>query len=265
MATRWLPDALWQEIAPLLPAAKPRRFHHPGRKPLDRRQVLRGILFVLKTGMAWDDLPTDLGLGCGRTCHDYLRDLQRAGVWDRLHTHLLSQLNRAGRLDWELGVVDSMSAKAPLGGADTGPNPTDRRKSGTKLHVLTDSQGIPVAVQVSAANTPDINRVIPLLVNTPPVGGKPGPPRRRFARVLGDRGYDSEPHQRVLRWLGIIPWFGRRRTSHGSGLGVLRWVVERTNAWLHAFGRLRRRLDKLTELHLAFAHLACVLICWRFL
>jgi transposase len=265
MTRALLPDELWQEIEPLLPAPKPRHFRFPGRKPLDRRKVLTGILFVLKTGIAWDDLPPDLGLGCGRTCHDYLQKLQEAGIWQRLHTRILSLLNQADQLDWGLGLVDSTSAKAPLGGAETGPNPTDRRKLGSKLHVLTDGQGLPVAVVLSAANTPDINRLLPLIVTVPPVGGKPGPARRRFDRVLGDRGYDSEPHRKLLRWLRIVPLFARRRTEPGSGLGVLRWVIERTNSWLHSFGRLRRRLDKLPELQMAFVHIACAIICWRFL
>jgi len=265
MSKPLLPDGLWQEIEPLLPPPKPRRFRFPGRKPLERRKVLTGIIFVLKTGMAWDDLPPDLGLGCGRTCHDYLQNLQKAKVWEQLHTRLLSQLNHAGYLDWNLGIVDSTSAKAPLGGAETGPNPTDRRKLGSKLHVLTDAQGIPVVVLLSSANTPDINCLLPLVVNVPPVRGKPGPARRRFDQVLGDRGYDSELHRMLLRWLGIIPILGRRRTEHGSGLGILRWVIERTNSWLHGFGRLRRRLDKLPELQMAFAHLACAFICWRIL
>ena len=265
MSKPLLPDGLWQEIEPLLPPPKPRHFRFPGRKPLDRRKVLTGIVFVLKTGIAWDYLSPELGLGCGRTCHDYLQKLQEAGVWEQLHTRLLSQLNHAGRLDWSLGIVDSTSAKAPLGGAETGPNPTDRRKLGSKLHVLTDDQGIPVVVVLSSANTPDINRLLPLVVNVPPVRGKPGPARRRFDYVLGDRGYDSEPHRKLLRWLGIIPIFGRRRTDHGSGLGIFRWVIERTNSWLHGFGRLRRRLDKLPELQMAFAHLGCAVICWRFL
>jgi transposase len=256
---------LWREIEPLLPPPKPRRFRFPGRKPLDRRRVLTGILFVLKTGIAWDDLPAELGLGCGRTCHDYLQQLQQAGVWDALHQRLLARLNRAGRLDWSLGVVDSTSSKAPLGGADTGPNPTDRRKFGSKLHVLTDARGIPVNVVLRSANTPDINRLLPLVVSVPAVGGKPGPPRRRFDRLLGDRAYDSEPHRGLLRWMGIIPILARRRTEHGSGLGAWRWVIERTNSWLHGFGRLRRRLDKLPQIQLAFARLGCAIICWRIL
>src|SRR6185369_4138476 len=113
MSKPLLPDGLWQEIEPLLPPPNPRRFRFPGRKPLARRKVLTGIVFVLKTGMSWDDLPPDLGLGCGRTCHDYLQKLQEAGVWEQLHTRLLSQLNQVDGLDWNLGIVDSISASTP--------------------------------------------------------------------------------------------------------------------------------------------------------
>ena len=67
-----------------------------------------------------------------------------------------------------------------------------------------------------------------------------------------------------LRRPGIAPVLGERGREHGSGLGVLRWYVERTIAWLHAFGRLRRRLDRLTELQEAFLRLACAVICLRF-
>jgi len=63
-----VPDALWEHVQPLLPPPPPRRFRFPGRKPLDSRMVLTGILFVLKTGLAWDDRPAELGGGGGKTC-----------------------------------------------------------------------------------------------------------------------------------------------------------------------------------------------------
>ena len=69
----------------------------------------------------------------------------------------------------------------------------------------------------------------------------------------------------MLRWLGVTPVLARRGTGHGSGLGTRRWFVERTLSWLHSSGRLRRRLDRLTEIQDAFLKLACALICLRFL
>src|SRR5204863_1258814 len=156
-------------------------------------------------------------------------------------------------------------AKAPEGGDKTGPNPTDRGKSGSKHHVLTDAQGIPLNVTVTAANVNEVTQALHVLTTMPPVGGKPGPKRQLPDRLQGDRGYDSGPLRVLLRWLGITPVLGKRHREHGSGLGKFRWFVERTIAWLHGFGRLRRRLDRLTEIQEAFLRLGCSLICLRFL
>jgi transposase len=258
-------DALWERVQPLLPPPPPRRPRFPGRKPLDYRKILTGILFVLKTGIAWDDLPAELGCGCGKTCRHYLRLWHRAGVWDRLHATLLAELNGADRIDWGRALIDASFAEAPEGGEDTGPNPTDRGKSGSKHHLMTDAQGIPLSATTTAANVNEVTQVFEVLAEMPPVGGKPGPKRRKPERLQGDRGYDSEPVRRGLRRSGITPLLAARRTEHGSGLGVFRWFIERTISWLHAFGRLRRRLDRLTEIQEAFLRLACALICLRFL
>jgi transposase len=258
-------DQLWERVQPLLPAAPQRRFRFPGRKPLDYRKILTGILFVLKTGIAWDDLPAELGCGCGKTCRHYLQLWYQAGVWQKLHALLLAELNGADQIDWSRALIDASFAKAPEGGEDTGPNPTDRSKSGSKHHVLTDAHGIPLNATVTAANVNEVTQVLDLLVNKPAVGGKPGPKRELPERLQGDTAYDAEPLRVLLRWLGITPVLGKRNRKHGSGLGKCRWFVERTIAWLHSFGRLRRRLDRLTELQEAFLRLGCSVICLRFL
>lgn len=83
--------------------------------------------------------------------------------------------------------------------------------------------------------------------------------------MVGDRGYDAESIRRGLRDRGIVPLLAMRNTEHGSGLGQLRWVVERTFAWLNQFRRLRIRYEKRADIHEAFLALGCILICWRFL
>src|SRR5258706_12191702 len=123
MAKPLLPEELWKRIEPLLPPPKPRRFRFPGRKPIDNRQALTGILFVLKTGIPWEDLPQEMGCGSGMTCWRRLRDWQACGVWDRLHHLLLDELRAAGKLDLSRGIVDSSSVRAVGGGEKTGPNP----------------------------------------------------------------------------------------------------------------------------------------------
>src|SRR5881398_502933 len=89
-------DGLWERIEPLLPARR-RRFRYPGRKPLDDRLVLQGILFVLHTGIGWEHLPQELGYGCGMTAWRRLRAWQQAGVWEKLHELLLAELHAGAK------------------------------------------------------------------------------------------------------------------------------------------------------------------------
>ena len=114
MATRLLDDELWRLIEPLLPLRK-RRFRHPGRKRIDDRRTLAGILFVLRTGIAWQQLPQELEYGSGMTCWRRLKEWQQAGVFQALHERLLSQLRAAGRLDLSTAVCDSASLRALFG------------------------------------------------------------------------------------------------------------------------------------------------------
>lgn len=123
MASELVSDALWAQIKPLLPPPKPRRFRHPGRKPMDRRKVLTGILFVLKSGIPWEMLPKEMGCGSGMTCWRYLRDWQAAGVWLRIHEVLLARLREGDRIDWSRAVVDSASVRALFGGRKPAPTP----------------------------------------------------------------------------------------------------------------------------------------------
>ena len=109
-------DQLWELIEPLLPRS-PRRRRNPGRRRIDDRLVLNGILFVLTTGIAWQQLPPELGFGSGMTCWRRLRDWHQAGVWQRLHELLLAKLRRAERLDFSRAVCDSSSLHALLGAA----------------------------------------------------------------------------------------------------------------------------------------------------
>ena len=150
-------------------------------------------------------------------------------------------------------------------GAQTGPNPTDRAKLGSKRHLICDGQGIPLAVQLSGANRNDSQLALPLVDAIPPLQGERGRPRCRPDCVIGDRGYDAEAIRRGLRARRITAWLAKRNTEHGSGLGRWRWVIERTFAWLNQFRRLRVRYEKRADIHEAFLSLGCALICWHFL
>jgi transposase len=111
MAKPLVSDELWAIVEPLLPKVE-RRYRFPGRKRIDDRSVLTGILFVLQTGIPWEYLPQEMGCGSGMTCWRRLKEWQDAGVWQRLHEILLARLHAAGRIDWSRAVVDSSHVRA---------------------------------------------------------------------------------------------------------------------------------------------------------
>ncbi|WP_323188053.1 IS5 family transposase [Streptomyces sp. NBC_01264] len=149
------------------------------------------------------------------------------------------------------------------GGADTGPSPVDRRKTGSKHHLICDGRGTPLKVITTAANVNDVTQTLALVDGIPPVAGRPGRPRRRPEALLGDKGYDSNPNRDELRKRRILPVISRKGSPNIKGMGKLRFVVEQTFALLHQFKRLAVRWERRTELHNAFVSLACSLICWR--
>ena len=151
--------------------------------------------------------------------------------------------------------------RAVCGGTQTGPNPTDRAKRGSKRHLICDAQGVPLAIPLTGANRNDSQEALALVDAIPPLQGGRGRPRCRPACVLGDRGYDAASIRSGLRTRHIVPLLAMRRTKNGSGLGRWRWVVERTFAWLNQFRRLRVRCDKRADIHEAFLSLGCALIC----
>jgi len=232
MAKPILDDELWALIEPLLPPPKPRRTRHPGRQAPERSRRAHGHPVH----------PADRSaLGPAAT---------RNGLWQR-HELLAPPARLAGRR--RLGPAARSPACAPAcsradrlvpghrrflfnpcggRGSKTGPNPTDRARPGSKHHLVTEAQGIPLAVILTRI-------------------------------VQGDRGYDHDKYRRPLHAAGITTQIARRGQPHGSGLGKTRWVVERTISWLHNFRRLRIRFERLAFIHEAFMKIACCIICWR--
>ncbi|MCA8306836.1 IS5 family transposase [Burkholderia seminalis] len=246
-----------------MPPPKPRRGKNPCRQPVSNHAALTDILFVLKMGLRWRDLPAEMGSGSGVTCWRRLRDWQAAGVGDRLHELLLAKLRAADQIDLSRAAVDSLSIRAVGAGPKTAPDPTDRARPGSKYHIVTDANGTPLAAIRTGANVHDVTQLLPLIDAIPPIRGLRGHSLQRSRVVYADRGYHSERHRRALRDRRIEPVIAKRRTQHGSGLGKYRWVVECTHAWLHHFRRLRIRFERRADIHGAFLKLGWCLICWN--
>jgi transposase len=118
MARPLVTEELWEAIEPLLPTHPPSP--RGGRPRVPDRACLAGIVFVLKTGIPWEDLPAEMGCGSGMTCWRRLGEWHAAGVWERLHAACLAKLEGAGKIDWGRAAIDSARVKAPLGGKKPG-------------------------------------------------------------------------------------------------------------------------------------------------
>jgi transposase len=148
-------------------------------------------------------------------------------------------------------------------GSLTGPNPTDRGKSGSKIHLITDRNGLPLSLGISGANMHDSLGLEPLVRGIPPIRSRRGPRRRRPAKLHADKGYDYDHLRRWLRKRGIRHRIARKGIESSTRLGRHRWVVEMTVSWLAGCRRLHRRYERKAEHFLAFVGLAALLIGYR--
>ncbi len=105
MAKPLLDERLWSHLEPVIPVIR-RRYRYSGRKRVTNRATLTGILFVLKTGIPWEDLPQEMGCGCGMTCWRRYQEWQRSGVWDRILSVLLPHLRKTGEVAFSQALLD---------------------------------------------------------------------------------------------------------------------------------------------------------------
>jgi putative transposase len=158
----------------------------------------------------------------------------------------------------------------PLGGDETGPDPTNRGKLGTKRHVLSDRRGAPLAVVISAANRTDMKRAAATLDSI--VVPRPAPTRRQPQHLCRDKGFDYPETDQAAQARGYVLHTARRRRRGEPAAApppsearhpARRWVIERTNSWHNRFRKLRIRYEKQAQNYLGLVEVACALIVYR--
>ena len=259
MADARMPEKFYELARPLLPAER-ESGPQGGRPPIGHDSVLKVIWFVLVTGCRWKDVPREMGC-CGETARTRLQAWEHAGLWDKLHLLLLTMLREQNELHLETAIIDSTQVRAFGGGEATGPSPVDRRKKGTKYTLLVDRDGVPLVIRAAAANRSDQLEILPTVAAFPAVPGKPGRPRTHPDKLYADAGYDCEATRNLLRWLGIEPHIRKRNGDHGSHLGRVRWVVERTISWIKGLRRMRVRYDRSATSLNAWTSIAAAVVC----
>lgn len=257
-----VPDEMWKRIKPLLPPERPKpKGGHPRN---DDRQMMDAIYYVLRTGCQWKALPRTIA--AGSSAHDRFQEWLQAGVFDKMWEAGLFTYDQRKRIRWGWQAMDAAMTKAPLGGEATGPNPTDRAKSGTKRCLLTDGRGVPLAVAVDGAHRNDMKMAEPTLNNL--AIERPAPTPEKPQHVCLDKGFDFDEVREIVEAHHYIPHI-RSRGEEAQAKRDLpkyrarRWVVERTHSWVNRFRRLLIRWEKKVENYLAMLKFACAYIAFH--
>ena len=240
-------DVIWKSIEPLLPDradAHPLGCHRP-RVP--DRLCFRGILIRLTTGSSWVDIEAILDHQVSDTTLRARRDEWiAADVFDRLKTEAITAFDRIIGLDLSEVALDGSLHKAPYGGEGTGPNPTDRGKSGWKWSVAVERHGIPIGWTIDGANRHDTRLLEPTIEAIAGNGLLAD-----IDTLHLDRGYDFPVIRTRLAGFGLTELDVQRRGSKTKRVKQpitlgLRWIVEALNSWWSNYGQLRRSTDRKT-------------------
>ena len=264
LPTLWtVPDAMWQPIQDILPEEK--QPGTPGRPCVPFRAVFDGILFVLRTGCQWKALPQHYG--SGSTVHRRFQQWRAAGLFRAIMQVMLRWYDQVRGIDWTWQAADSKMAPAPLGGEKTGPNPTDRGKSGTKRHLLVDGRGVPLSVHLTGASRHDI-KGLPALLGEGMLVERPEPTDQAKQHLCLDKAYAAKETDERLRRMKLIGHVKQPGEVSEPGVGepvypARRWKVERSISWLNNMRKLRVRWEKKASNYLALWLLAASLITYR--
>jgi transposase len=254
-------DVVWKTIEALLPD---REDNHPlgcHRPRVPDRLCFWGILVRLTTGSSWVDIEAILDHQVSDTTLRARRDEWiAAGVFERLEAEAVAAFDRIIGLDLSEVAVDGSLHKAPYGGEGTGPNPTDRGKSGWKWSVAVERHGIPIGWAIDGANRNDVRMLEPTLHAVAAAGLLVDVDTLHL-----DRGYDYPIVRARLAALGLTELDVQRRGTKNKAkkqpitLG-LRWIVEAANSWWSNYGQLRRNTDRKNVHRHAALNLATTLL-----
>jgi transposase len=249
----WLADSL------------PEPNHGTGRPGIPNGELLNGILFVVKTGCRWMDIPTSVCDHDYSSCWRRLRFWQKYGHLKLTWQRILVLLDREQKIDLSIGNLDGSLVQSPQY-AGVGYD-SQHKRYGTNISLLTEKNGLPLCNMTFRGNRNDIV-CAETTMNKLRVGAK-----RRVLELNADKGYDSMAFRRKMRLRGTMTNIPERKSKHRRKRGrkphmskaqfKFRAFTERTNAWLKYYRKLRYRWERKRGMFQAIVDFCCLLICLR--
>lgn len=262
LPTIWeLPDELWERIRPILERRYPPA--STGRPRADLRRVIDGVIYRMRSGCQWNQLPERFG--SDSTVHGWFQRFVADGALEEIWAAVALECDRQGALCWEWQAADGVMGKSRFGGAKRGPNPTDRAKMGTKKHLLVEQGGGPLGLVIAGANVNDHKLLGATIEGI--VIDRPDPDEVAQNLCL-DKAYDNRATETLCERAGYAAHIRRIGEEKLDRSGrkthpARRWVVERTIAWLQRCRAILVRYDKKSENYEGLVQLACALLWWR--
>lgn len=262
LPTIWaIPDELWVRVEPILDRHYPRAA--TGRPRADLRLMLDGIIYRMRSGCQWNQMPERFG--ADSTVHAWFQRFVRDGVLREIWASLVAECDDLGAVFWDWQAADGVMGKARFEGAKRGPNPTDRAKPGTKKSVIVEQHGGPLGCETAGANVHDtklLEATIEAIVIERP------DPKAHTQHLLLDKGYDNPTGHAASAAAGYVAHIRRIGEEKLDDAGkkthpARRWVVERTIGWLQKCRAILIRYDKKAANYDGLIQLACALLWTR--
>jgi putative transposase len=255
---------IWKKYKSIFLDFEAARANGLGRARTNPKKIFRAIMYILWSGGSWRSLPR--AMGPKSTIHDYFSEWTQAGLFQKLWEFVAHDAAAEGFIDSKLQIIDATHIlTVHMPNSLSGFSYKHKNKRGVKISILVDSQGVPISIEITSANTHDSQLLEGTLSQS--VMEELDPAKKT---ILGDSGYIGEEQNIVAEDFGFRPNFRPRQDQMDDYSNKKlkqnkksRWMVERSISWLKNMRRIRTCYERSIEAFRGFCQLSCAYIIFR--
>lgn len=240
-----LSDSQWQYISNFLDTKRNRKY--------ELREVLNGILYLVKTGCQWRMLPGDFP--DWHIVYYYFSSWKKNGVIEVLQEALVGKTRQESDRKEQptAGIIDAQSVKSTLVSSESKGFDAGKKVKGIKRHIIVDTLGLVLAVVVQSASVQDRDGAMEVINKMAESWGN-------ITKLFADGGYRGKLLELVKTNFKIEMEIIKRNELHTFKILPKRWIVERTFSWIDANRRNSKNYERLNDTAVAMVHLSSIRI-----